>query len=107
MKRTILGMAEAGEPLLQQALEAIRAHQKVVDENDLLMRWIGYAWRLTTCTQPSATTSCTRLAVWVRHSTDLHQSFESNPPLQHSVTKAWSPASAGSWCWAYINLGIA
>ncbi|MBA6145511.1 hypothetical protein EGJ22_24715 [Pseudomonas sp. p99-361] len=32
MKRTILGMAEAGEPLLQQALEAIRAHQKAVDE---------------------------------------------------------------------------
>lgn len=32
MKRTILGMAEAGKPLLQQALEAIRAHQKAVDE---------------------------------------------------------------------------
>ena len=32
MKRTILGMAEAGEPLLQQALQAIRAHQKAVDE---------------------------------------------------------------------------
>ncbi|MGO3987230.1 hypothetical protein ABI582_23000 [Pseudomonas sp. SAS7] len=26
MKRTVLGMAEAGEPLLRQALEAIRAH---------------------------------------------------------------------------------
>lgn len=26
MKRTLLGMAKAGEPLLQQALEAIRAH---------------------------------------------------------------------------------
>lgn len=25
-------MAEAGEPLLRQALEAIRAHQKAVDE---------------------------------------------------------------------------
>ncbi|MEW4948178.1 hypothetical protein [Pseudomonas asiatica] len=32
MKRTILGMAEAGEQLLQQALQAIRAHQKAVDE---------------------------------------------------------------------------
>lgn len=32
VKRTILGMAEAGEPLLQQALEAIRAHHKAVDE---------------------------------------------------------------------------
>ena len=32
MKRTILGMEEAGEPLLQQALQAIRAHQKAVDE---------------------------------------------------------------------------
>ncbi|MFT2157978.1 hypothetical protein [Pseudomonas putida] len=32
MKRTILGMAEAGESLLRQALEAIRAHQKAVDE---------------------------------------------------------------------------
>lgn len=32
MKRTILGMAEAGEPLLQQALQVIRAHQKAVDE---------------------------------------------------------------------------
>lgn len=32
MKRTILGMAEAGEPLLQQALQAIRAHQQAVDE---------------------------------------------------------------------------
>lgn len=27
-----MGIAEAGEPLLQQALEAIRAHQKAVDE---------------------------------------------------------------------------
>lgn len=26
MKRTILGMAEAGEPLLQQALQSIRAY---------------------------------------------------------------------------------
>ncbi|KYC15636.1 hypothetical protein [Pseudomonas sp. ABFPK] len=32
MKRTILGMAEAGEQLLQQALQAIRAHQQAVDE---------------------------------------------------------------------------
>ncbi|MDH1143386.1 hypothetical protein N5C60_02010 [Pseudomonas mosselii] len=32
MKRTILGMAEAGEQLLQQALQAIRAHQHAVDE---------------------------------------------------------------------------
>ncbi|PLV17851.1 hypothetical protein [Pseudomonas guariconensis] len=32
MKRTILGMAGAGEPLLQQALQAIRAHQQAVDE---------------------------------------------------------------------------
>ncbi|HBP5562194.1 TPA: hypothetical protein L6B75_28390 [Pseudomonas aeruginosa] len=32
MKRTIPGMAEAGEPLLRQALDAIRAHQKAVDE---------------------------------------------------------------------------
>ncbi|MFK0271172.1 hypothetical protein [Pseudomonas asiatica] len=32
MKRTILGMAEVGEPLLQQALDAIRAHHKAVDE---------------------------------------------------------------------------
>lgn len=32
MKRTILGMAEAGEPLLQQALQAIRAHQQAMDE---------------------------------------------------------------------------
>ncbi|WP_288440950.1 hypothetical protein [uncultured Pseudomonas sp.] len=32
MKRTILGMAEAGEPLLQQALQAIRDHQRAVDE---------------------------------------------------------------------------
>lgn len=28
MKRTLLGMAEAGEPLLRQALEAIRAHNE-------------------------------------------------------------------------------
>lgn len=32
MKRTILGMADAGEPLLQQALQAIRAHQQAVHE---------------------------------------------------------------------------
>ncbi|MDP9524309.1 hypothetical protein [Pseudomonas putida] len=32
MKRTILGIAEAGEPLLKQALQAIRAHQQAVDE---------------------------------------------------------------------------
>ena len=28
MKRTILGMTEAGEPLLQQASEAIRRHRE-------------------------------------------------------------------------------
>lgn len=32
MKRTILGMAEAGEPLLRQALQAIRDHQQAVDD---------------------------------------------------------------------------
>lgn len=32
VKRTILGMAEAGEPLLRQALQAIRDHQQAVDE---------------------------------------------------------------------------
>ncbi|MEW9878023.1 hypothetical protein [Pseudomonas putida] len=32
MKRTILGMAEAGESLLKQALEAILAHQQAVDQ---------------------------------------------------------------------------
>lgn len=32
MKRTILSMAEAGERLLQQALQAVRAHQQAVDE---------------------------------------------------------------------------
>lgn len=32
MKRTILGVAEAGEPLLQQSLHTIRAHQPAVDE---------------------------------------------------------------------------
>lgn len=31
MKRTLEGMALAGEPLLQQALEAIRAHRKAVE----------------------------------------------------------------------------
>ncbi len=30
MKRTLLGMAEAGEPLLTQALEAIRAYNEAV-----------------------------------------------------------------------------
>lgn len=30
MKRTLLGMAEAGEPLLKQALEAIRAHNEAI-----------------------------------------------------------------------------
>ncbi|MBX6690029.1 hypothetical protein I8746_10485 [Pseudomonas sp. USTB-Z] len=32
MKRTILGMAEVGEPLLRQALQAIRDHQQAVDK---------------------------------------------------------------------------
>ena len=32
MKRTILGIAEAGESLLKQALQAIRAHQQAVDD---------------------------------------------------------------------------
>lgn len=31
MKRTLEGMAKAGEPLLREALEAIRAHQKAQD----------------------------------------------------------------------------
>ncbi|WP_238066791.1 hypothetical protein [Pseudomonas shirazica] len=30
MKRTLLGMAEAGEPLLKQALEAIRAYNQAM-----------------------------------------------------------------------------
>ncbi|WP_434119620.1 hypothetical protein [Pseudomonas fortuita] len=30
MKRTLLGMAEAGEPLLKQALEAIRAYNEAM-----------------------------------------------------------------------------
>lgn len=30
LKRTLLGMAEAGEPLLRQALEAIRAYNDAV-----------------------------------------------------------------------------
>lgn len=32
MKRTILGMAQAGETLLQQALHANRAYQAAVDQ---------------------------------------------------------------------------
>ncbi|WP_411959633.1 hypothetical protein ACK56M_20970 [Pseudomonas sp. s4] len=32
MKRTILGMTEAGEPLLRQALHAIRDHQQAVND---------------------------------------------------------------------------
>ncbi|MBC3410528.1 hypothetical protein HU720_04360 [Pseudomonas sp. SWRI51] len=31
MKRTLEGMAKAGEPLLREALEAIRAHQNAQD----------------------------------------------------------------------------
>lgn len=30
MKRTLLGMAEAGEPLVKQALEAIRAYNEAM-----------------------------------------------------------------------------
>lgn len=30
MKRTLLGMAEVGEPLLRQALEAIRAYNEAI-----------------------------------------------------------------------------
>lgn len=30
MKRTLLGMAEAGEPLLKQALDAIRAYNQAM-----------------------------------------------------------------------------
>lgn len=30
MKRTLLGIAEAGEPLLKQALEAIRAYNRAM-----------------------------------------------------------------------------
>lgn len=32
MKRTLLGMAEAGEPLLKQALEAIRAYNEAMSQ---------------------------------------------------------------------------
>lgn len=41
MKRTILGGAEAGEPLLRQALQAIRDHQQAIDDRqpaDVLKR---------------------------------------------------------------------
>lgn len=33
VKRTLLGLAEAGEPLLRQALEAIRAYNGAVAHN--------------------------------------------------------------------------
>lgn len=33
VKRTLLGMAEAGEPLLRQALEAIRAYNDAVAQD--------------------------------------------------------------------------
>ncbi|WEL57602.1 hypothetical protein PZ739_10755 [Pseudomonas kermanshahensis] len=32
LKRTLLGMAEAGEPLLRQALEAIRAYNEAMTQ---------------------------------------------------------------------------
>lgn len=32
MKRTLEGMAKAGEPLLREALEAVRAYQRAQDE---------------------------------------------------------------------------
>lgn len=33
LKRTLLGMAEAGEPLLRQALEAIRAYNEAIAQS--------------------------------------------------------------------------
>lgn len=33
MKRTLLGIAEAGEPLLKQALEAIRAYNQAMAQS--------------------------------------------------------------------------
>ncbi|SNB79914.1 hypothetical protein SAMN02745900_03582 [Pseudomonas sp. URIL14HWK12:I8] len=34
MKRTLEGMAKAGEPLLREALEAIRAHKNAQDSGE-------------------------------------------------------------------------
>lgn len=70
MKRTILGMAEAGEPLLQQALQAVRAHQRLWMKGDQPRRSQGSVLRLITCIKPSSTTSCTRPARLGSQSTD-------------------------------------
>ncbi|MCO1623711.1 hypothetical protein [Pseudomonas putida] len=35
MKRTLLGMAEAGEPLLEQALESIKAYNEAMTQGRL------------------------------------------------------------------------
>lgn len=47
MKRTILGVAEAGEPLLQQTLQAVRAQGRhawavspLIDSTDLQACWL-------------------------------------------------------------------
>lgn len=43
MKMTILGIAEAGKPLLQLALQAIHAHHPAVDDGVQLPGWNVYA----------------------------------------------------------------
>ncbi len=51
MKRTLLGMAEAGEPLLKQALEAIRAYNEAMAQADPRLSLSAFASRQITCTK--------------------------------------------------------
>ncbi|WP_371317083.1 hypothetical protein [Pseudomonas sp. G5001] len=70
MKRTLLGMAEAGEPLLQQALQAIRAHQKAVDEGLAAEEIERLRLEADHLYQTVITTSCTHWVGWVKPSID-------------------------------------
>lgn len=51
MKRTVLGMAEAGEPLLRQALEAIRAHNDALANGLPAVEIECLDWRLIISTR--------------------------------------------------------
>lgn len=70
MKGTLLGMAEAGEPLLQQALQAIWAHQKAVDEERAAEEVERLRLEVDHLYQTVIDYQCTHWVGWIKPSTD-------------------------------------
>ena len=92
VKRTILGMAEAGEPLMQQALDANRAYQAAVDQNRLAEEVERLRIEADHLSRRSLTTSFTKTAPWVSRCTDVECSQLATRNSQLRKTYLRAPA---------------